>query len=131
MFTTATSGQTTTNVESLGVKRFDMDIAPGNVPVDNWVLYDDLNSGSGQSDIAFLVPASAFTGALDSDFVYMYQKFGEHESAESTNTTQGGYEETKFGGSSIQPPTPVPEPTTTLFGVALVAFTGFSRRRIR
>jgi hypothetical protein len=134
MFTTPTAGQTTTNVESLGVKRFDMDIDPGGMLVDNWVLYDDRNHGSGESDIAFLVPATAFASAADSDYVYMYQKFGEHEAADAEATTQGGYEETRFGGaSSIPPPEVIPEPSLAvpLVGMLMMVVASPNRRSRR
>ena len=136
MFTTSTAGQTTTSVESLGVKRFDMDLAvggPGGTFADSWVMYDDLNHGSGQSDIAFLVPASAFAGVPNSQYVYMYQKFGEHETADNLpNGTEGGFEETKFGGSfSISPPTPVPEPSTAVPLLGMIMMVVGMERRVR
>jgi hypothetical protein len=94
IYTSSTGGQTTTDVDSLGVKRFDLDL-----PADSYVLYDDLNSGSGQGDIAFFIPAAAFlqdgflglTAANADDYVYLYAKFGSNVGADWT--TQGGYEE--------------------------------------
>jgi hypothetical protein len=130
LFTSPIKGQTTHNVENLGVKRFDLDLSPANTAVDNWVLYDDRNHGSGQSDIAFLIPASAFAGALDTDFVYMYQQFGAHADADPIfeNTTEGGFEETRFGGIPF-----IPEASTVapLAGVLLMACSSecFRRRR--
>jgi hypothetical protein len=133
LFTSPIVGQTTTNVEALGVKRFDLDIDPAGMAADNWALYDDRNHGSGESDIAVLIPSSAFATASDSDYVYMYQKWGEHQSADLmlVNGTEGGFEETKLGGSFSISVAPVPEPTTVLFGIGLVACTGLSRRRTR
>jgi hypothetical protein len=120
MFTSPTAGQTTHNVESLGVKRFDLDLDPSAVLMDNYVLYDDRNHGSGQSDIAFFIPAAAFSAAANSDFVYMYQKFGEHVAADPTfaTTTEGGFEETRFGAVPV-----IPEASTVvpLAGTVLMA----------
>jgi hypothetical protein len=137
LFTTTTAGQTTTNVESLGVKRFDMDLNAGGSLVDNWVAYDDRNHGSGQSDVAFMIPTSAFASAADSDYVYMYQKFGEHQAADDfpTGQTEGGFEETKFGGgpASAPPPVVIPEPFTAipLVGMLMVVMASPNRRARR
>src|SRR6478672_11078633 len=65
IYTSPTAGQATTNVDSLGTKRFDLDL-----PSDSYVLYDDLNSGSGQADIAFFIPTSAFAGVKSTDYIY-------------------------------------------------------------
>lgn len=124
IFTSTKAGQTTANVENLGVKRFDLDL-----PSDSYIKYNDLNSGSGQADIAFFIPTSAFIGASASDYVYMYQLFGAHISASENfdGTTQGGFEETRIGVA-----VPVPEVSTfvpltsVLFGVIGV---GYIRRR--
>ncbi len=134
MFTSTIAGQTTSNVDSLGTKRFDIDIAPGGGAADNWVLYDDRNHGSGQSDIAFLIPTSAFAGAADSDYVYMYQHFGQYASADGVSfDTAGGFEETRFGGAPIPGSPVIPEASTVvplagILGIAL-ATECFRRRR--
>ena len=116
IYTSTVAGQTTTNLKNLGTKRFDLDL-----PTDNYILYDDLNSGSGQADIAFFVPVSAFAGAGQNDYVYMYQMFGQHVSADFNGTTQGGFEETAIGAA-----TPVPEvaailPLAGVLGLAVGA----------
>jgi hypothetical protein len=123
IYTSGTAGQTTTNVDSLGVKRFDLDL-----PSDSYIKYDDLNSGSGQADIAFFIPTAAFIGAKSTDYVYMYQMFGG--SIAANYTTQGGFEETRIGGSV----TPVPEITTVgplagLFGLLIGTNVLYRRRR--
>jgi hypothetical protein len=129
LYTSSTAGKTTKNLLNLGTKRFDLDLDPLGATVDNWVLYDDRNHGSGEADIAFLIPASAFAGAADTDFVYMYQKFGEHASADLTfdGSTEGGFEETRFGGFVV------PEASTAgpLAAMLLMASCGecFRRRR--
>lgn len=105
IYTSTQAGQTTTNVDSLGVKRFDLDL-----PSDSYIKYDDANSGSGQSDIAFFIPTAAFVNgpnaARPSDYVYMYQLFGVHIAADFDGTTQGGFEETRIA--------PIPEATALL-----------------
>jgi hypothetical protein len=129
LYTSATAGQTTTNVASLGVKRFDIDIDTTNTLVDNWVAYDDLNHGSGQADIAVLVPASAFAGVADSQYVYMYQKWGEHVAADDLPVgSQGGFEETRLGGvANVVKPVPEPSIGIPLAGM-LMMVAGCHRR---
>lgn len=118
IYTSSTAGQTTTNIDSLGTKRFDLDL-----PTDNYILYDDLNSGSGQADIAFFIPTASFlTGpnaASANDYVYMYQLFGAHVAADFNGSTQGGFEETAIASAR-----PVPEvasllPLAGVLGMAL------------
>ena len=67
---------------SLGTLRFDLG--------DNQVLYNDQDSGSGEGDINIYVPVSLFAGAQATDYVYMYQLWG------NTDTTEGGFEETRI-----------------------------------
>src|SRR5436189_235519 len=55
LFTSDVANQNTTNVESLGVKRFDIDL-----PNDSYIKYNDYNSGSGEGDIMFFIPTTAF-----------------------------------------------------------------------
>lgn len=110
LFTSTRAGQQTQNVESLGTKRFDIDL-----PSDSYILYDDQNSGSGQGDLAFFIPTSAFAGANSSDYVYMYQQWGLHVSADFDGTTQGGFEETAILCGVV----PIPE-VSTVFPLALV-----------
>jgi hypothetical protein len=90
-----------TDVDTLGTKRFDLDL-----PTDSFIKYDDLNSGSGQADIAFFVPTSAFLAASSTDYVYMYQKFGSSFTADTLLNSQGGYEETRLGGDLSFNPVP-------------------------
>ena len=94
LYTSQTGNQSTTNVDSLGVKRFDMDL-----PADSYIKYNDLNSGSGQGDIMFFIPTTAFfqdgflgqSAASMNDYVYLYAKFGT--SIDANTDTQGGFEE--------------------------------------
>ena len=77
---------------SLGTLRYDLG--------DNIVLYDDKHSGSGESDINVYIPVSFFAGAQGSDYVYMYQQWGNADAM-----TEGGFEETRL----IAGITPIPE----------------------
>ncbi len=123
IFTSTKAGQTTRNVESLGTKRFDIDL-----PSDSYILYDDQNSGSGQGDIAFFIPTSAFIGASPTDYVYMYQFWGGHVSADLDWETQGGFEETAIGYGVV----PIPEIASILpLGLVLGAVVGVRHLRRR
>lgn len=119
-------GQHTRNLSQLGTKVFDLDL-----PTDNYVLYDDANSGSGEADIAFFIPVSAFAGLSDSTIIYMYQHFGSYFSSDAV--TQGGFEETRLAVNIKPDIRLVPEPSAVLplAGVLGFALTGrrFLRRR--
>ena len=120
IFTSATI-QNSTSVDgngffngSLGTLRYDL----GN----NQVLYTDTHHGSGQGDIAILVPVSDFAGAKPTDYVYMYQRWG------NTQWSQGGFEETAI----LQGVAPIPEASTIfpIIGLLAAVFsTQFVRRR--
>lgn len=115
IFTTSTLQGAVSDPETLGTKRFDLDL-----PTDSYIKYDDLNSGSGQADIAFFIPTASFlTGpnaASAGDYVYMYQKFGTNIAANTFS--QGGFEETRLGGAVSF--TPVPEPSALLPLIAVL-----------
>jgi hypothetical protein len=117
--------QTTTSTDanglfngSLGTLRYDSGTG-------NFVKINDINSGSGQSDLAVFIPVSNFGGASADDNVYVYQYWGQEFN------TEGGYEETSIGaGTSL---TAVPEvssflPLTGVFA-ALGAFHYLRRRK--
>jgi hypothetical protein len=98
---------------SLGTLRYDLGA--------NSVLYTDTHHGSGQGDITILVPVSNFAGAQATDYVYMYQRWG------NTEWSQGGYEET-----AILQGVPIPEASTFFPVIGLLAAvfsTNFVRRR--
>jgi hypothetical protein len=121
IYTSQTANQSTTNIDSLGVKRFDMDL-----PQDSYIKYNDLNSGSGEGDIMFFIPTTAFftdgflglNSANMNDYVYLYAKFGSNIAADTM--TQGGYEE--FW--TVKNVAAVPEPSAVipLMGVLGAAF---------
>jgi hypothetical protein len=91
----------------------------------NQVLYTDQNTGSGGGDINIYIPVSAFAGTQANDYIYLYQRWGN---SDSTNTTQGGFEET----SLIRGLAPVPEMSAFFPIVGLlvaVGSTSILRRR--
>jgi len=99
---------------SLGTLRYSL----GN----NQVLYDDQNTGSGGGDINIFIPVSAFAGTQASDYVYLYQRWG------NTDASQGGFEETAL----IRGLAPVPEMSALfpIFGLLVaVGSTSILRRR--
>lgn len=105
---------------SLGTLRYSMSTNLG----DNSVLYNDVNSGSGQADIAIFIPVSDFAGASLTDNLYMYQAWG------NTLASNGGYEET-FAVQGMNT-TPVPEVSSfaPLAGILLmVVGMDYLRRR--
>jgi hypothetical protein len=104
---------------SLGTLRYNMSTSLG----DNSVLYFDGNSGSGQADISIYIPVSDFAGASSTDYLYMYQAWG------NSLGSSGGYEETlAVEGSNL---TSVPETSALLplLGVLGVVVGGPMLRR--
>ncbi len=84
-YTSDVGGQTTTDISSLGILRWSLDGAG-----DSYVLLDaGRNSGSGSGDMYAYIPVASFEGALPTDFVYMYARFGDQVGASSA----GGFEE--------------------------------------
>jgi len=109
IYTSSTLQGSVSNIDSLGTKVFDLDL-----PTDTTIKYTDANSGSGQGDIAFFVPTSAFLGASPTDYIYMYQHWGSYYSADFSGATDGGYEETAIGSGTPISFTPVPEVSALL-----------------
>jgi hypothetical protein len=119
---TSSTIQTSTSVDangdfngSLGTLRYDL----GN----NEVYYVDRNRGSGESDINVYIPVSLFAGAQGSDYVYMYQRWGNADAM-----TEGGFEETRL----IAGITPIPELSSffPILGLMAAVFaTNVLRRR--
>jgi hypothetical protein len=91
---------------SLGTLRYSL----GN----NQVLYDDQNTGSGGGDINIYIPASFFAGTQASDYIYVYQRWG------NTDGSQGGFEETAL----IRGLAPVPEMSAIFPIVGLIVAVG-------
>lgn len=123
IFTSKKLGETTEDVEALGIKRFDIDL-----PADSYLIYHDKNAGSGMGDIAFFVPTSAFIGASPTDYVYMYQMWGTHFSTDPSYVLEGGFEETAIGFGVV----PIPEFSSVLpLGLVLGAVVGVCHLRCR
>jgi hypothetical protein len=91
---------------SLGTLRYDLG--------GNQVLYDDQNTGSGGGDINIYIPASFFAGTQASDYIYVYQRWG------NTDGSQGGFEETAL----IRGLAPVPEMSAIFPIVGLIVAVG-------
>ena len=92
---------------SLGTLRYDLGVG-------NSVLYDDQDSGSGTDDIHIFIPLSAFAGTQLTDYVYMYQRWG------NSDRSTGGFEET----SLIHGITVVPEMSALFPIVGLMVAVG-------
>ena len=91
---------------SLGTLRYDLG--------GNQVIYDDKDSGSGEGDINIYIPASFFAGTQMTDYVYMYQRWG------NSDTSEGGFEETAL----IRGLTPIPEMSTFFPIIGLLVAVG-------
>lgn len=121
-YTSAVGSKTTTDVASLGTLRWSLDGAG-----DSYILLDAArNNGSGSGDMLAYIPTSAFAGVSDSDYIYMFTRFGDQMSADGTS--EGGFEE----WSLVHNMTPVPE-LSALFPIVgllvAVASTQLLRRR--
>lgn len=121
-YTSATGSQTGTDVPALGSLRWSLDGAG-----DSYVLLDAArNNGSGSGDMFAYIPASAFAGVSNSDYIYMFSRFGDQAAADGT--TEGGFEE----WSLVNNMSPVPEAGALFPIVGLViavASTQLLRRR--
>jgi hypothetical protein len=86
-YTSNVGSKTTTDVASLGTLRWSLDGSG-----DSYVLLDaSRNSGSGSGDMFAYIPVSAFAGVSDTDYIYMFSRFGDQAAADGT--TEGGFEE--------------------------------------
>jgi hypothetical protein len=117
-YTSNVGSQTTTDLSQLGTLRWSLDGLD-----DSYVLLDaSRNSGSGSGDMYAYIPADAFNGVSNSDYIYMYCRFGLQAAADGT--TEGGFEEWALAA--------VPE-VSALFPilsmVGAIAVTGLLRRR--
>ncbi len=121
-------------IPPLGTVRYDMGAGNG------ILLNFDLESGSGRSDLEFLVPVANFAGALSTDYVYLFSKVGvlgvlapgnPHGAPAGYYGNSDGFEEWSLGRTGSI--TVVPEPSTLLLAVSAAAgfggFAGWRRRR--
>ena len=121
-YTSSTGSKTTTDLSQLGTLRWSLDGSE-----DSYVMLDaSRNSGSGSGDMYAYIPASAFSGVSNSDFIYMYCRFGDQASADGTS--EGGFEEWSLAAS------PVPEVSSLVPIAGLIGMVGLSsilrRRRL-
>lgn len=117
LFTSAVGSQTTTNVMSLGILRYDLDANGG----DNQVRIDaSRNHGSGSGDVNIFIPVSDFAGTAPTDYVYLYALFGQADTKQNPDGTQGGFEEFAL----VQNITPVPEMSALFPIVGLMVAVG-------
>ncbi|MBA2584989.1 MAG: hypothetical protein H0U99_00700 [Chthoniobacterales bacterium] len=125
IYTSATAAPLVTdvsNLNSLGTLRYNID-AGG----DSYVLLDAArNHGSGSGDMYAYIPVSNFAGTLADDYVYLYSRFGDQQTADATS--EGGFEEWAI----VRNVTPVPEMSALFPIVGLlvaIASTNILRRR--
>ena len=102
---------------SLGTLVFDL----GN----NQLRYTDKQNGSGSGDVNIFIPVADFAGFKSTDYVYMYQRWG------NTDSSEAGFEETRLLSGFV----PVPE-FGSLFPVlglmaAVVSTHALRRRKMR
>jgi hypothetical protein len=122
-FTVSTSPtvQTTTSTDASGVFNGSLGTLRYDSGAGNAVYINDVNHGSGQSDLSIYIPVSAFGDALPTDNVYVYEYWGVNFN------TEGGFEETRLGaGVSV---TAVPEVSALLPLIGLFGAIGGSRWR--
>jgi len=94
---------------------------------DNTILYDyKANSGSGEGDIAFIVPTSLFADANSTDFFFLYQEFGGFG---VQYRSEAGFEETRHAGDITFVPIPETNALMPILAVLGVVVAGpFVRR---
>lgn len=119
----ALSAPYSTDLSTLGTKRYDMDVgADGDVTVN---LDGSLTSGNGQSDMVMYVLASNFAGVNQNDYVTFYSYFGDPYYAD------GSFEEWGLRDcEDCQPPHRVAEPgPLALLALGLMGLYATRRRQ--
>jgi hypothetical protein len=110
------------NLQTQGTLQFNLDSVDPNVTL----LYNDLNSGSGQGDVAFFVPTSILAGVSSNDYFYLYQEFGNFGGAYGSDS---GFEETRHAGDITFVPIPETNGLMPILAVLGVVVAGpFVRR---
>jgi hypothetical protein len=110
------------SLQTQGTLQFNVDSTDPNVTL----LYDDLNSGSGQGDLAFFVPTSILAGVSSNDYFYLYQEFGNFGGAYGSDS---GFEETRHAGDITFVPIPETNGLIPILAVLGVVVAGpFVRR---
>jgi len=121
IFTSSTI-QTNTSVDGAGIFNGSL----GNLVYDlgsNSVKYTDKQHGSGSGDLNIYIPVSLFAGVAPTDYIYMYQRWG------NTDWTEGGFEETAI----LNGVAPIPEMGTffPLIGLMVAVLSTHALRRRR
>lgn len=122
IYVSATGSQTTSTVDSLGSKVYDLD-AGGDVYLKlDARLRDGGAPGSGTGDMTMFVPVSLFDGYSASSYLYLFTEFGLQAGMKQDDIgEQAGFEEWAAC---------IPEPGTSLLvGLGLVSLTAVMRRR--
>jgi hypothetical protein len=140
--TTGTVGNDVTKLNNLGTLRWAMNdpLKTGpNFNINNWIKLDSAqenvdagsnvsNGGSGKSDMIVYVPASAFVGVNDSDYVWFYNLNGVHYTADGDLAAEAGYEEWRAVTGQH---TSVPDggATAILLGAGFMGLVALGRKR--
>lgn len=99
-----------------GTLRYDLDFNG-----DNQVRIDaSRNSGSGSGDVNIFIPVADFAGTAPTDYVYLYALFGQADTFQNPDGTQGGFEEFAL----VMNATPVPEMSALFPIVGLMVAVG-------
>lgn len=126
IYTSTIGSQNTTNIDSLGIKRYDMDaLEDSHVRIDS-----SFSPGSGRTDMTAFIPVSLFAGASATDFVYFYSHFGgQGRIGEQRWETTGGFEEwaVQIDENSVF----IPSPGVTALALLSLIIGGGGRRRRR
>ena len=103
LYTSSVPAQTTTDIGSLGILRYDLHDGGAQA-----VLLDgERNSGNGSGALRVYIPWANFAGAESSDYVYLYSAFGMSDT---------GYEEWGISGAGTNTPLPAPRFIVTELG---------------
>lgn len=126
IYTSPIASQNTTNINSLGLERYDMDAFE-----DSHVRLDSsINSGSGETDMTAYIPVAVFAGASPTDFVYFYSHFGGLGTIGSQNySSDNGFEEwaVLINANSVF----IPSPGVAALALLSLIIRGGGRRRRR
>ena len=89
----------------------------------NTLKYTDGQHGSGSGDLNIYIPVSLFAGVAPTDYIYMYQRWG------NTDFSEGGFEETAI----LNGVAPIPEMGTffPLIGLMVAVLSTHALRRRR
>jgi hypothetical protein len=111
----------------LGTSVYDMDAG-----LDQWILLDyALNAGSGAGDMFAYIPESAFAGASNEDFLYLYSEFGGTvNTLTSPTVANAGFEEWAVQLIASTPTgSVVPVPAAVLLGMLGLGVMGLKLRK--